>query len=211
MSLSCSSATLGDITSAASRRTAPIHISQRWVSSHRTTSAQRGFLSLEAGLVLLVVALAIVAAVIYYRDNLRRTSINTNVTQMLATAGAARSTFGQANRYADVTTAIAVSANVIPSTLRSGTDQAATNIFGGTIEAAPAQLTTAADVLRIEWPNVPAGQCIEIAMGIQGELRRLDIAGTTVKPTDAPLNLATTTTACESAGTVEIAMFVGRN
>ena len=176
----------------------------------RPVARQQGFLSLEAGLVLLVVALAIVAAVIYYRDNLRKTSINTNVTQMLATAGAARSTFGQANRYVDVTTAIAVSANVIPSTLRMGTEQTATNGFGGAIEAAPAQLTTANDALRIEWPNVPSGQCIEIAMGIQGELRRLDIAGTTVKPIDAPLNLATTTTACESAGTVAIAMFVGR-
>jgi hypothetical protein len=58
---------------------------------------------LEAGLVLLVVAIMIVAAVVYYRDNLRKTSVNTNISHLLAIASSGRSTFGQTNQYANVT------------------------------------------------------------------------------------------------------------
>jgi type II secretory pathway pseudopilin PulG len=176
-------------------------------------SKSAGFLSLEMGLVLLVVALAIVAAVIWYRDNLRKQAINTTVNHMLATAGSARSTFGQSNQYVNVTTAIAVSANVIPSALRDGAAQTATNTYGGAITVAPATLTGANDALQINWPNVPADQCIDIGIGVQGELRRLQIAGADVKATDAPINLGTLTAQCESAGGAGVAfdLFVGRN
>jgi Tfp pilus assembly protein PilE len=143
----------------------------------------RGFLSLEAGLVLLVVAIMIVAAVIYYRDNLRKTSVNTNISQLLATASAGRSTFGQTNQYANVTTATAVLSNT-----------------GAVFDA-----------LQITWPNVPTNQCIDIVMGIEGEARQVQVAGADVKAVDSPINLANVTAQCASAQTVVIDMFVGRN
>lgn len=171
-----------------------------------------GFLSLEAGLVLLVVAIMIVAAVIYYRDNLRKTSVNTNISHLLAIASAGRSTFGQTNQYANVTTAVAVSSNMIPSALRDGTAQTATNTFGGAITVAPATLSGAApDALLITWPNIPSNQCIDIVMGIFGEARQVQVAGADVKPLDGQINLAATTTQCASADNLSLAMFVGRN
>ncbi len=177
--------------------------------------AQRGFLSLEAGLVLLVVALLVVAAVYGYRDNLRKTSVNNNITHILATAGAARSTFGQANQYANVTTAIAVSGNVIPASLRDGAAQTATNTFGGAITVAPIALGGGAiDALQVTWPNVPSNQCSDIVMGVQAELRRVQVATTDVKALDAPVSIANTTTQCESAGAfgnVALDLFVGRS
>lgn len=177
---------------------------------YKNFKLQKGFLSLEAGLVLLVVALAIVSAVMYYRDNLRKTSINNNVNQILATTGAARSVFGQANQYAQVTTAIAVSANIIPSALRNGSTQTATNNFGGEIRVAPANLSGTADGLKITWPNVPSNQCIEIIMGVQAELRQLQVAGTDIKPLDSGLNIANTSSQCESSSHVDLDLFVGR-
>ena len=171
---------------------------------------ENGFLSLEAGLVLLVVALAIVSAVMFYRDNIRKTSINTNVNQILATAGAARSVFGQANQYGQVTTAIAVSSNIIPSALRNGSTQTATNNFGGEISVAPANLSGTADSLKITWPNVPSNQCIEIVMGVHAELRKLQVAGTDIKPLDSNLNIANTSSQCESSSHVALDLFVGR-
>lgn len=172
---------------------------------------ENGFLSLEAGLVLLVVALAIVSAVMFYRDNLRKTSINTNVNQILATAGAARSVFGQANQYGQVTTAIAVSSNIIPSTLRNGNSQTATNNFGGEISVVPTNLSGTSDGLKITWPNVPSNQCIEIVMGVHAELRKLQVAGTDIKPLDSNLNIANTSSQCESSGHVALDLFVGRS
>lgn len=181
-------------------------------SMSKSNRKMRGFLSLEAGLVLLVVAIMIVAAVIYYRDNLRKTSVNTNVSHILATASAGRSTFGQTNQYANVTTAVAVASNMIPPALRDGAAQTATNTFGGAITVAPATLTGAvADALQITWPNVPSNQCVDIVMGIQGEARRVQVAAVDVKAVDAPINLATATAQCDSANVVVIDMFVGRN
>lgn len=171
---------------------------------------QQGFLSLEAGLVLLVVALAIVSAVMYYRDNLRKTSINTNVNQILATAGAARSVFGQANQYGQVSTAIAVSANIIPSALRNGNTSTASNNFGGEISVSPVNLSGNSDGLKISWPNVPSNQCMEIVMGIQAEMRKLQISGSDIKPLDGSLNIANTSTQCESSSHVALDLFVGR-
>lgn len=173
---------------------------------------QRGFLSLEAGLVLLVVAIMIVAAVIYYRDNLRKTSVNTNISHLLATASAGRSTFGQTNQYANVTTAVAVASNMIPPALRDGTAQTATNTFGGAITVGAVALSGGAiDALQITWPNVPSNQCIDIVMGIYGEARQVQVAGADVKPLDGQISLANTTTQCASADNVTLDMFVGRN
>lgn len=176
----------------------------------KKTSKPNGFLSLEAGLVLLVVALAIVSAVMYYRDNLRKTSVNNNVNQILATAGAARSVFGQANQYAQVTTAIAVSANIIPSALRNGTTQSASNNFGGEISVSPANLSGTSDGLKISWPNVPSNQCIEIIMGVHAELRKLQVAGSDVKALDSPLSIANLSTQCEASSHLVLDLFVGR-
>lgn len=176
----------------------------------KKTTKPNGFLSLEAGLVLLVVALAIVSAVMYYRDNLRKTSVNNNVNQILATAGAARSVFGQANQYAQVTTAIAVSANIIPSALRNGTTQSASNNFGGEISVSPANLSGTSDGLKISWPNVPSNQCIEIIMGVHAELRKLQVAGSDVKALDSPLSIANLSTQCEASSHLVLDLFVGR-
>lgn len=183
----------------------------RRIFRSKNLKLENGFLSLEAGLVLLVVALAIVSAVMYYRDNLRKTSINTNVNQILATAGAARSVFGQANQYGQVTTAIAVAANIIPSTLRNGNSQTATNHFGGEISIVPANLSGTFDGLKITWPNVPSNQCIEIVMGVHAELRKLQVAGTDIKPLDSSLNIANTSSQCESSSHVALDLFVGRS
>lgn len=176
-----------------------------------TTRFQRGISALEFGLVLLLIAILTVAAIIFYRDNLRKTSVNNNIAHLLATAGAARSVYGQTNQYANVTTAIAVRGNIIPSALRDGNAATATNSLGGAITVAPATLTGANDTLQITWPNVPANQCSDIVMGIQAEGRRVQVAGADVKPTDGVVNIATVTTQCDSAATVAIDMFVGRS
>lgn len=176
------------------------------------TSRQRGFAALEFGLVLLVVAILIVAAVMFYRSNLRKTSVNNNVAQILATAGAARSNYGQQNQYANLTTAIAVQGNLIPADLRDGAAATATNSFGGAIVVAPATLTGATpDAVQLTWPSVTADQCSDIVMGIQAEGRRVAVAGTDVKPTDGAVNIATVTTQCDSAANVTIDLYVGKS
>jgi type II secretory pathway pseudopilin PulG len=175
---------------------------------------QAGFISVELGLSLLVVALIIIAAVLFYQDNVRKTSINTNVQYLQLIAGNAKTTYGARNEYGQVTTAVAVQGHVIPDSLRDGDAVAtATNPFGSPITVTSATTAGAGtpDVLDVAWGNVPRNQCAEIVTGVANVMRTITVNGTAVKPLDSPLNLALTTTQCEAAQNVTVTFRVGRS
>ena len=182
--------------------------------SHFKRAKQAGFSSVELGLSLLIVALIIVAAVLFYQDNVRKTSINSNVQYLQLIAGNAKTTYGARNEYGQVTTAVAVQGHVIPDNLRDGDAVAtATNPFGAAITVASATTAGAGtpDVLDVTWGNVPRNQCAEIVTGVATVMRTITVNGTAVKPLDAPLNLALTTTQCEAAQNVAVVFRVGRS
>ena len=85
------------------------------VSATRRRPKQGGFLSVELGLVLLVVAILIVGAVALYSNNLRQTSIGANITDIQNIASVAKANYGNSNQYGSVTTAIAVRSHIVPS------------------------------------------------------------------------------------------------
>lgn len=174
---------------------------------------QLGAFSLELGLVLLVVALLVAAAVVYYRDNIRKTSINENVTALQYIGSNARVKYGKSNLYAQATTANTVRSQVIPTGLRDGGAGVltASNPFGGVITTAPQNLTGTADAMRITWPTIPPGQCSDIVSGAQGEFRQVIVAATVVKPIDGVINLTTLETACDVAAPVTATFDVGRS
>jgi type II secretory pathway pseudopilin PulG len=171
---------------------------------------QLGAFSIELGLVLLVVLGIIAAAVWWYRDNIRKTSINDNTSQLLHISSNMISKYGKPGRYADVTTAIAVQAGVIPANLRDGAGNTATNLFGGDVTVAPQTLTGANDSMLLTWPAVPRNQCSDIVSGVAGEFRRIDVGATTVKPDNADLDIADLETACDSADVQDLALSIGR-
>ena len=171
----------------------------------------KGFMSLELGLVLLVIAVAIVSAVLYYRDNLRKTSINNNIQQISSTAASLRAKYGQSNQYGSVTTSLAVRSSAIPEALRDGTAATASNSFGGAITVAPTTLTGANDSLEIVWPNVPDKQCSDIVTSVQREMRQVAVDSTTVKANNGQLDLNAVETACESASAVTLHFWIGRS
>ena len=175
---------------------------------------QRGFLSVELGLVLLVAAILTAGAVVLFNNNLRQTSISDNVQDIQTIAGAAKANFGAKNQYGVVTTAVAVRAHLIPDALRDGQAATATNKFGGAITVAPANGTGTNDMLALTWPNVPAIQCFELVNGVNSAMRRITVGATVVKALDGTLNQTTLTTACEtntSDGNVQLVFDIGRS
>ena len=172
---------------------------------------KKGFLSLELGLVLLVVAVAIVAAVLSYRDNLRKTSINNNTQQISSTSANLRAKYGQANLYGSVTTALAVRSQSIPEALRDGTAATASNSFGGAIVVTPATLTGANDAVQLDWPNVPANQCSDLVTNVQREMRQISVGSTSVKDNNGTLDLNALETACESSPAQTLKFWIGRS
>lgn len=171
---------------------------------------QLGALSIELGLVLLVLLAMIAAAVWWYRDNLRKTSVNDNTSQLLHISSNMINKYGKPGRYAGVTTKIAVQSGVIPATLRDGAGDTATNLFGGTITATPQTLTGANDSVLIPWPGVPRNQCSDIVSGVSGEFRRIDVGATTVKPDTGQLDIAALEDACDGADTLDLGLYIGR-
>jgi len=182
--------------------------------AHQCALSQRGakgFLSLEMGLVLLVVSIAIVSAVLYYRDNLRKIAINDSTQHILGSAANLRAKYGQTNRYGAVTTALAVRSGAIPQTLRDGAAATATNSYGGAVTVAPASLNGANDSVVITWPNVPTAQCSDIVSNAEREMRQVAVGSSTVKPNNGALDIDALETACESASAVAIQFWVGRS
>jgi type II secretory pathway pseudopilin PulG len=175
---------------------------------------QRGFLSVELGLVLLVVAILVVGAVAYYNSNLRKTSISTNVQQIQAIAGSAKATYGYQNLYGQVNTAVAVQGHLIPDSLRDGAANTATNNFGAAIVVSPVNGTGTNDMLQVTWGNVPSDQCSDIVLGVATSLRRISVGATVVKPLDGAINIATLNDACEAntnTGNVALTLAIGRS
>ena len=171
---------------------------------------ERGWIAIETGLVLLVVTALVIAAVLFYRDNTRKQSINSNVTDVLFIGSNANAKYGTTNRFGEVTTELAVKSGVVPSHLRvQGTD-AANNKFGGVIAFSPETLTGPNDSLRIEWPNVPENQCSDIITNVEAEFRQIEVGGTAVKTAGAQLDLAALENACDAGAPVDLAFFVGR-
>ncbi|MDD2609465.1 MAG: type 4 pilus major pilin [Giesbergeria sp.] len=187
------------------KRTAQRMVQRAW------QKGQNGFLSLELGLVLLVVAGAIVAGVLSYRDNLRKTSINNNTQQISSIAANLRSKYGQSNMYGSVTTALAVRSQAIPEFLRDGTNATASNSFGGAITVTPVTLTGANDSVQLVWPNVPANQCSDIVTNVQREMRQITVGTTSVKANNGQINLTALETACEASTAATLNFWIGRS
>lgn len=172
---------------------------------------EKGFMSIELGLVLLVIAIMIAAAVLFYRDTQRKNAINNNVADIVSISGNLVSKYGQLNRYGDVTTALAVKSSVIPAHLRDVGADTATNRFGGVIELAPADITATSDAVTITWPNVAPGMCSDIVSGVQGEFRVITVDGTEVKADGDVLDMTALEDACDTGAPTELVLSVGRS
>lgn len=171
---------------------------------------QKGWLTIELGLALLVIAVLVAVAVLFYRDSQRKNSVNNNISEITFVASNANAKYGTTGRYGDVTTDIAVRGGVVPAHLRvPGTDEA-NNRFGGVVTIEPADLTGTNDVLEITWPAVPTNQCSDIVTGVQSEFRVITVAGAEVKANGALLDLAALEDACDADAPVDIVLSVGR-
>lgn len=181
------------------------------INSKKQNKKQGGFVLEGMTLVMLIVAILVVAGIAWYLQSLRSSSVNNNTSELISISATAKKKYGIANQYSNVTTAIAVTGQVIPIWLRDGTATTATNSFGGAITVTPATLTGADDALNVAWPNVPKSQCSDIVNGLGASARRIQVAGVDVKATDAVMNIATVETQCDSADALLLNVYVGRN
>lgn len=161
-------------------------------------------------LVMLIVGIMLIAALLWYLNNLRLNSISANTSELTSIAATAKKKYGQANEYESLTTSNAVLGNIIPPWLRNGTSATASNSYGGAITVTPTDLTGTNDSVNVAWPNVPKNECSDIVAGLDKVARRIQVAGVDVKATDTKMNMTTLETQCDSADVLLINMYVGR-
>lgn len=85
-----------------------------------------------------------------------------------------------------------------------------TGPFTGAVTVAAATLSTADDSATITIPNIPSRVCTEIARMMSEGVNVMSVAGTTVKPNNGTLNVATLGTQCVSATSVAMGFTFGR-
>ena len=170
---------------------------------------QKGVTMIELSVVLVVGALLAAAVFFGLQANQRRVEVSDNTTAVTEIISSIKKTFGRANQYGVMTTALAVQSRAIPDNLRL-TAATAQNSYGGAIAIAPVVCVAANDCASIMWPSVPQSQCMDLVIGTQAGARLIQVAAVTVKPLDGALNVATLATQCELANTALIEWRVGR-
>ncbi|MCR6481018.1 hypothetical protein NU688_33010 [Variovorax sp. ZS18.2.2] len=164
------------------------------------------------GVLLGLVITAAVSAVLYnlYTDSQRKARIEAAQAEMTSMIAGSQKLYGNANQYGAVTTAIAIQSGVVPGRLRVPGTNTAQNRYNGAITFTPTTITTANDGLILGYANVNREDCQDLVLGIDTLARRIAVGATTVKPNDAPVNVATMSTACDATATVALNIAFGR-
>ncbi len=119
-----------------------------------------------------------------------------------------QNTYSSQSTYVGATMDTVARGNVWPATQTTIPGAGAATVmnrWSGNVTLAPATITTANDIARLVYPNVPATECISVVNAAAGSLRRVYVdsansgtagAGTMVKADGAVLNVTTLATAC---------------
>lgn len=176
--------------------------------SSRNTQRGMSIMSVLLGLVIS----AGVAAVIYdnYNDSQRKARIEAATSEIVTMVAQSQKTYGNANQYGAVTTAIAVTGGVVPDRLRVAGTSGAQNKYNGAITFAPATLTTANDSLTLGYAGVDKADCQELVFGVEKLMRTLSVGATTVKADAAAIDMGILATQCDSAEKVDLSLTFGR-
>lgn len=176
----------------------------------KSLRSQAGDFIVSLSIALIILAVISIVAFIAFRDDTRKNEMTVTVQNVIKTAGLLRANFGVNNNYGVVTTAVAVQARAIPESQRITGTTTAQNSYGGAVTVTPATLTQANDAVALSYMNIPSHSCAEIVIGSQHQARRIAVGGTVIKPTDAALNMAALTAACDTGAPVEVIWTVGR-
>lgn len=187
-------------------------------TSHRPDAqrrVQRGFVTAEMGLVIIMGAIMLAAAIYVFLNNRKQAAITENTNQIIGIAEQAKKLYGSRAEYGNVTVPIAVT-SLVPTQLQNpiaaGGTATASNTYGGAIGFAPVTLTVANDGLAMTWNNVPRAHCEDLVLGTAAPMRRVTVGITVVKALDAPtVGIAGLNTACNATDTVAIVYAIGRS
>lgn len=172
--------------------------------------AQKGVSMISVLLGLVIAAVVTITIYDQYTDAQRKTRVETATSEIASMIAESQKVYGAANQYAAVTTAVAVQGGVVPARLRIPGTNTAQNKYNGAVTFAPATVTTPNDSLTLGYSNVRREDCQDVVMSVQNLTRGIQVAAQPAKPNDGVVNVATLSTACDSAATVDVQFTFGR-
>ncbi|MEQ6436339.1 type 4 pilus major pilin [Comamonas sp. w2-DMI] len=181
---------------------------QKMFSSSRRN--QGGWSIVQVMFGLLVAGMFLYVAVSQYQDSTKKARIEAATQEFIQMVGTAQKTYGYANLYGQVTTAIAVQGGIVPEHRRNTGANTANNNYNGAITFAPATINTANDGLSITFANVKGTDCQQLVQNTESITRQVFVGATQVKPTDAAVNLASLSSTCDATATVDVRWVIGR-
>lgn len=172
---------------------------------------QRGISIMSVLLGLVIAALVAVVGFNQFSDAQRKARIEAATGEVSTIIADAQKTYGAANQFANVTTAIAVQGGVIPARLRDPGANTARNKYSGDIFLTPATINVVNDSLDLTYRAVRAEDCQDIALTVDPLVNAIQVVdGSFVKPVNGTLNLATLATQCANTATVNMIFRFGR-
>ncbi|WP_437891310.1 type 4 pilus major pilin [Phytobacter sp. V91] len=170
-----------------------------------TRKNRKGFSLLELLLVLGIVAALVIGAFIVYpkvQASQRAEAESKNIATIQA---GVKALYTSASSYSGLTNTVATNAKIFPDNMLIGTGSAASvvNVFKGKVTLAtstegPSGVANSA--FTITYASVPAAECTKIIAAAAGNFYVAKVGRKTVKAADGSLDVAATTTACNSGG-----------
>lgn len=172
----------------------------------------KGFSLLELLLVLGVIAALVVGAFIVYPKVQASQRAEAESKNLATIQAGVKSLYTSASSFSGLTNTVAVGAKVFPDNMLIGTGTSASvvNTFKGIVTVVSANTgpsSTTGSSFTITYNNVPAAECTKIISAVAGNFYIAKVGSTTVKAAGSSLDVASTSTACNSGGNTNTLVF----
>lgn len=171
-------------------------------TSIQNRKKQAGYSLIEISIALIIVIGAAVAAYSLYQQSKASQEAQAAQQQIMGVVAAIKGIYSRPN-FTGLTSAVLANSGRVPTDMISGTTL--TNVFGGTVTVAPANVSGGtANGYTITYPQVGRAQCNSVVSGLRETFRKIVVDSTPVKDSIDASPVAYSETAVTTACNKEV-------
>jgi type II secretory pathway pseudopilin PulG len=172
------------------RATSTVRMDLVSVLARKRLKRQRGFDMVQLGLVLVIIAIALVGIIVAYNRNSAATEAQQLSSDLTTLVGNVKAAY--ANQYGNVSNANLSSGSFFKnlSSLNNSGGTVTTNLGGGSLTVSPGTVTVANDSVKYAITNLPDAACLPLVTTLAQTAATVTIGASTVKAKGAAVNPA---------------------
>ncbi|WP_321820765.1 MULTISPECIES: type 4 pilus major pilin [unclassified Burkholderia] len=158
--------------------------------ARRRAQAQRGFDMVQLGLVLVIIAIALVGIIVAYNRNSTATQSQQLSSDLMTLIGNVKASY--ANQYGNVSNANLSSGSFFNnlSSLNNSGGTVTTSLGGGTLTVTPGTINVANDSVKYALTNLPDASCLPLVTALSQTAATVSIGANVVKTATTSVNPA---------------------